>query len=102
MRIAVAGMGYVGLSNACLLAPHNDVIAVDVDVARVGAMNARHSPIDDPEIEHFFATAPRRFEERAWCRRSDGRKTDASRTERRTRSCGRHQQLGGTDRGRGL
>lgn len=62
MRIAVAGMGYVGLSNACLLAPHNQVIAVDVDAARVAAINARRSPIDDAEVAQFLATSPRRFE----------------------------------------
>ena len=62
MRIAVAGMGYVGLSNACLLAPHNEVVAVDVDSGRVAAINARRSPIDDADVERFLATAPRRFE----------------------------------------
>jgi UDPglucose 6-dehydrogenase len=62
MRIAVAGMGYVGLSNACLLAPHNEVVAVDVDAARVATINARRSPIDDVDVERFLATAPRRFE----------------------------------------
>lgn len=62
MRIAVAGMGYVGLSNACLLAPHNQVLAVDLDAARVAAINARRSPIEDADVEHFLAHAPRRFE----------------------------------------
>lgn len=62
MRIAVAGMGYVGLSNACLLAPHNDVVAVDLDAARVATINARRSPIEDADVEQFLAHAPRRFE----------------------------------------
>lgn len=62
MRIAVAGMGYVGLSNACLLAPHNQVLAVDLDAGRVAAINARRSPIEDADVEHFLANAPRRFE----------------------------------------
>lgn len=62
MRIAVAGMGYVGLSNACLLAPHNQVLAVDLDAGRVAAINARRSPIEDADVEHFLAHAPRRFE----------------------------------------
>jgi UDPglucose 6-dehydrogenase len=62
MRIAVAGMGYVGLSNACLLAPHNEVVAVDVDPVRVASINGRRSPIDDADVERFLATAPRRFE----------------------------------------
>lgn len=62
MRIAVAGMGYVGLSNACLLAPHNQVLAVDLDATRVAAINARRSPIEDADVEHFLAHAPRRFE----------------------------------------
>src|SRR6476620_4270908 len=62
MRVAVAGMGYVGLSNACLLSPHHQVIAVDVDAARVAQINARRSPIDDPEVEQFLATSRRVFE----------------------------------------
>jgi UDPglucose 6-dehydrogenase len=62
MRIAVAGMGYVGISNACLLAQHNEVIAVDVSPERVTAINGRQSPIEDAEVEHFLATSKRRIE----------------------------------------
>lgn len=54
-RIAVVGIGYVGLSLAVLLAQRHNVVAVDVDVARVDAVNRRDSPIDDPEISRFFA-----------------------------------------------
>ena len=53
MRIVVAGLGYVGLTNAVLLAQNNTVIAVDIDAARVELVNARQSPIADPELEEF-------------------------------------------------
>ena len=58
MKIAVAGLGYVGLSNAVLLAQHNEVTAVDVSAARVDLVNARKSPIVDAEIEDFLAHKP--------------------------------------------
>ena len=54
MKIAVAGMGYVGLSNAVLLAQRHQVRAIDIDVDRVATINAGRSPIDDPEIEGFL------------------------------------------------
>lgn len=54
--IAVAGIGYVGLSNAVLLAQHNRVIAVDIDEGRVAKLNARQSPIQDAELEDYLAT----------------------------------------------
>lgn len=54
--IAVAGIGYVGLSNAVLLAQHNRVIAVDIDEDRVAKLNARQSPIQDAELEDYLAT----------------------------------------------
>lgn len=57
-RIAVAGLGYVGLSNSVLLAQHNDVCAVDVDAKRVDLVNAHKSPIIDPDIEAFLADRP--------------------------------------------
>ncbi len=55
MKIAVAGLGYVGLSNAVLLAQHSTVVALDIDDTRVAAVNARKSPIEDADIERFFA-----------------------------------------------
>lgn len=55
MKIAVAGTGYVGLSNAVLLAQHNEVIAVDVVAEKVDLINANQSPIVDREIEDFLA-----------------------------------------------
>ena len=55
MKIAVAGLGYVGLTNAVLLAQKNEVYAVDVDASRVAMVNARTSPIGDVELEEFLA-----------------------------------------------
>ncbi|WP_110691996.1 nucleotide sugar dehydrogenase [Salinicola halophyticus] len=54
MKVAVAGTGYVGLSNAVLLAQHQEVVAVDVVAEKVEQINARQSPIEDAEIESFF------------------------------------------------
>ncbi|QLF94490.1 nucleotide sugar dehydrogenase [Pseudomonas sp. ABC1] len=53
--IGVVGLGYVGLSNAVLLAQHNKVIALDIDQARVGLVNDHQSPIEDREIQQFLA-----------------------------------------------
>lgn len=58
LKIAVAGLGYVGLSNAVLLSLRNQVVAVDIDPARVAKVNARKSPIIDPDIESWLATKP--------------------------------------------
>lgn len=58
MHIAIAGLGYVGLSLACLLSQHNDVTAVDVDAGRVDKINAGVSPIADPLIERYLARRP--------------------------------------------
>lgn len=55
MKIAVAGLGYVGLSNAVLLAQHNTVVAVDVTPERVEMVNAGKCPIVDAELEDFLA-----------------------------------------------
>ncbi|KQY55843.1 UDP-glucose 6-dehydrogenase [Aeromicrobium sp. Root495] len=55
MRIAVAGTGYVGLSNAVLLAQHHTVVAVDIDADKVALVNQRHSPIEDTELEDYLA-----------------------------------------------
>jgi UDPglucose 6-dehydrogenase len=54
-KIAVAGTGYVGLSNAVLLSQHHAVVALDIDAAKVETINARRSPIADPEIEAYLA-----------------------------------------------
>ena len=56
--IAVAGIGYVGLSNAVLLSQHHTVRAFDISEARVEMVNARKSPLIDPEIEQFLAEVP--------------------------------------------
>jgi len=58
MKIAVFGLGYVGLSNAVLLAQRYNVIAVDIAEERVAMVNARRCPIVDPELEHFLANKP--------------------------------------------
>ena len=55
MKIIVVGLGYVGLSNAVLLAQHNEVIGVDVSQERVDAVNTRTSPIIDAELVEYLA-----------------------------------------------
>ena len=57
-KIAVAGIGYVGLSNAVLLAQHCDVIALDVDAGRVARLNARQSPVIDSDIQDYLTHRP--------------------------------------------
>lgn len=56
MRIAVIGLGYVGLSNAVLLAQQNEVVAVDITQSRVDDVNNKRSPIADAEIEEYLAS----------------------------------------------
>ena len=58
MNIAVAGLGYVGLSLACLLSKHNDVIAIDINENRVADINNGISPIKDAFIEAYLADRP--------------------------------------------
>nr|WP_299040478.1 nucleotide sugar dehydrogenase [uncultured Psychrobacter sp.] len=61
MKIAVVGTGYVGLSNAMLLAQHHDVIAVDIVAEKVELLNNKQSPIEDKDIEHFLANKKLNF-----------------------------------------
>ncbi len=55
MKIAVAGLGYVGLANAVILAQHHDVTAVDLDARRVRLVNERKAPIADDLLEQYLA-----------------------------------------------
>jgi UDPglucose 6-dehydrogenase len=57
-KITVVGTGYVGISNAVLLAQRNRVVALDIDQQKVDLINARTSPIADPEIEEYLANRP--------------------------------------------
>lgn len=58
MKIAIAGLGYVGLSNAVILAQHHEVRAIDLDEAKVELVNRRVSPLEDPELEDYLADRP--------------------------------------------
>ncbi|WP_345867286.1 nucleotide sugar dehydrogenase [Shewanella algae] len=61
MKIAISGTGYVGLSNAMLLAQHNQVIAVDIILEKVNMLNNKQSPIVDAEIEDFLSNKKLNF-----------------------------------------
>lgn len=54
MKIAIIGLGYVGLSNAVLLSQYNEVVAVDISVEKIDMVNNRTSPIVDPEISEYL------------------------------------------------
>ncbi len=61
MKIAIAGTGYVGLSNAVLLSQHNEVVALDIIAEKVAMLNRKESPIEDAEIEDFLKHKPLNF-----------------------------------------
>jgi UDPglucose 6-dehydrogenase len=61
MKIAIAGVGYVGLSNAMLLAQHNEIIALDIDSEKISLLQEKKSPIDDKEIQDFLSNKSLNF-----------------------------------------
>jgi len=61
MNITVVGTGYVGLSNAMLLAPDNEVVALDIDEKKIALLNKKQSPIVDVEISDFLQNKPLNF-----------------------------------------
>ena len=65
-KITIAGTGYVGLSNAVILAQHNEVIAMDIIKEKVDMINNKKSPIDDAEIEEYLATKDLNLQSNHW------------------------------------
>jgi UDPglucose 6-dehydrogenase len=61
MKIAIAGTGYVGLSNGILLAQHNEVVCLDIIADKVSLLNQKQSPIEDNEIEDYLANKQLNF-----------------------------------------
>ena len=61
MKIAIAGIGYVGLSNGILLAQYNEVVALDIIPEKVSMINDKQSPIEDREIEEYLRNKPLNF-----------------------------------------
>src|SRR5690606_4533725 len=61
MKIAVAGTGYVGLSNAMIFSQHHEVVALDIIDSKVEMLNQKVSPIQDPDISNFLSERPLNF-----------------------------------------
>ena len=61
MKIAIAGVGYVGLSSAMLFSQNHEVVAIDINRERIESLNKKISPIEDVEIENFLASKKLNF-----------------------------------------